>query len=543
MKIRLRLLLLLGCLLAVFAVAAAVLHESHRREAATISADIARQRTNLLDRLLVLTGQSLESFASDYALWDDMAWFVESGDREWAKFNLADSLSDFDAQAAWVFRPDGSLAYRAGEPAVAGAPELPFAQAGFIESLRRKRELHFFVDSSAGFLEIRVSPIYKVDDGDQTPPRGWLVAARIWDDAHLKVLSDTLQSEVSFNRSEAGGPARINLERVLSDWTGQPLRTLHVSYESLAMARLLEGNEDEILVLLFLGVGMMFVTTVGLSRWIVRPLNQLGRSLETGGSESLASLRSQPSEFGHLARLVEQSFSHRRALENEVRERSRLAESLQETGAQLRESIELRNRLARDLHDGVIQSIYAAGLGLEGVRSTLETDPAGAAQRLASCQAVLNDTIRNVRAYINGLEADSGAHRPFQHTVATLLATIQAVQPGNIVTSIDENVARRISPAQELQILHLLRESISNALRHADPSAIRVTLEAAPDQAARLTVADDGCGFDPARPGGSGRGLVNLGIRAREMGGTLEIDSSPGKGTRIILRFNPTYPP
>jgi signal transduction histidine kinase len=318
---------------------------------------------------------------------------------------------------------------------------------------------------------------------------------------------------------------------------------MHVTYESLAVARLLEGNEDEILVLIFLGAGMMLVTTLGISFWVIKPLSQLSRGLETGAIDPLQPLRNNPNEFGHLARLVEQSFSQRSALEHEVRERSRLAESLQETSGQLRESIELRNRLARDLHDSVIQSIYAAGLGLEGVRSLVHTDPAAAVQRLVASQAALNDTIRNVRAFINGLEAEAGEHRPFQQTVATLVATMKAIQPGHITVSIDESIARRINPAQELQLLHVLRESISNALRHADPGDIRVSLAADAGPGAVLTVADNGCGFDPAAPGGSGRGLVNLGIRAREMAGSLEIDSAPGKGTRITLRFNPTYPP
>jgi signal transduction histidine kinase len=406
--------------------------------------------------------------------------------------------------------------------------------------------MHFFLESPAGLMEVRTAPIQPSDDIARTSPaRGWLVVARLWGDSHVRTLAEALQSEVDFTPlpEQPDKRATIHLQRDLTDWAGRPVRTLHVSYQSLALERLLEGNVDETAVLFLFGLVMLTVTGLGLSRWVLTPLQKLGQSLESGRPEPLQPLHREPSEFGHLARLVEQSFSQRAALEHEVRERSRMAEALQEAGTRLRESIELRNRLARDLHDGVIQSIYAAGLGLEGVRSVLSSDPAAADRRLAASQAALNDTIRDVRTFINGLESETAPTRPFRHTLDTLIATMQSIQPGNITLTVDENLARRISPAQEMQVLQILRESISNALRHAAPSSIHLSLQADATEQAVLSIADDGCGFDPAAQTGRGHGLVNLGIRAREMGGTLEIDSQPGKGTRITLRFHPTYPP
>lgn len=546
MKIRLRLLLLLGCLLAVFAAATWVLQSAHRREAQSIRADIERQRGGLLDRLLVLTGQSLRSFANDYSLWDEMVMFVDTGDRTWARINIDASLTNFGAQAAWVLRPDGSEVARAGELDAATLAAMPLGQPAFLESLRRGKILHFYLESPAGLLEFRTAPIQPSDDVARTSPaRGWLVVARLWNEAHLRTLAEAIQSKVNFEpqAEQPANHATVHLQRDLVDWTGRRVRTLHVEYRSLALERLLEGNEDETAVLFFFGLVMITVTGLGLSRWVLVPLHQLGQSLESGRPEPLLPLCRTQNEFGHLARLVEQSFSQRKALEHEVRERSRMAGALQETGTQLRESIELRSRLARDLHDGVIQSIYAAGLGLEGVRSVLQSDPATADRRLAACQSALNDTIRDVRTFINGLETETAPMRPFRHTLDTLIATMQSIQPGNITLTLDENLARRISPAQEVQILQLLRESISNALRHAAPSSIHLSLQIEDGDLAVLSVTDDGGGFDPAARTGRGHGLVNLGIRAREIGGSLQIESAPGKGTRITLRFHPTYPP
>ncbi len=546
MKIRLRLLLLLGCLLVLFAAATWVLQDAHRREAESIRASVEKQRSGLLDRVIALTGQSLRGFASDYAPWDEMVHFVRTADHAWAKINLDASLPNFGIQAAWVLRPDGGEVYRTGMLDPASLAVMPLGQPAFVETLRREKTMHFYLESPAGLLEVRTAPIQPSDDLTRTSPaRGWLVVARLWGDTHVRTLAEALQSEVDFapRAEQPDNRATVHLQRDLPDWTGRRVRTLHVQYQSLALERLLEGNQDETAVLFLFGLVMIVVTGLGLSRWVLTPLHQLGQSLESGRPEPLQPLQREPNEFGHLARLVEQSFSQRTALEHEVRERSRMAAALQEAGTRLRESIELRNRLARDLHDGVIQSIYAAGLGLEGVRSVLASDPAAADRRLAASQAALNDTIRDVRTFINGLESETAPTRPFRHTLDTLIATMQSIQPGNITLAVDEDLARRISPAQEMQVLQILRESISNALRHAAPSSIHLSLQADTENRAVLSIADDGCGFDPAVQTGRGHGLVNLGIRAREMGGALQIDSTPGKGTRITLTFHPTYPP
>ncbi len=543
MKIRLRLIVLLGTLLAVFALAIGILGESHRLEVSSIRRSLGQQRTNLVDRMLVLTSQSLRGYANDYSLWDEMLQFVRTKDPTWAQINIGASIGNFGVQTVWILDRDGKLVYRSGDPAEA-PPYVPFQQPEFLERLRRERLMNFYLDAAGSLLEVCTAPIQPSNDvGRTSEPAGWLIASRAWNDRHLETLADALQCRVAFSPQPQHGEAVVSLQRTLADWQGRPLRTLYVDYESIALARLLEGNRDEFYVLIFLGAGMIVVTAFALSRWIVTPLQKLGESLERNDASPLSSIRQQPNEFGHLARLVDQSFKQRTALENEIRERSRLAESLQETSGQLRESIELRNRLARDLHDGVIQAIYAAGIGLEGVRTVLRGNPDEADRRLAASQQALNSTIRDVRAFINGLESETVQSRPFAQTLATLVATMQAVQPGNIRFDVDEAVARRISSNQEMQLLHILRESLSNALRHADHSTITLTLRAGRADEAVLAITDDGCGFEPAAAAGHGRGLINLGIRARELGGTLEIDSAPGKGTRIALHFLPTYPP
>ncbi|MBI3874491.1 MAG: sensor histidine kinase, partial [Verrucomicrobia bacterium] len=334
------------------------------------------------------------------------------------------------------------------------------------------------------------------------------------------------------------------LERVLAGWDGQPLRRLHMLYHPEPLARLLADHDYDTVLFYGFGLAMIAFTFAGVSRWMIRPLGWLGQALKTGRAEPITRLRAQKNEFGPLADLVESSFRQRAALEHEVEERKNAEAALRRSTASLRNSMELRSRLARDLHDGVIQSIYAAGLGLESVRAALRShDDASAEQRLSASQASLNRTIHEVRTFINGLEPEDARHPSLADSLGTLAATMQTLHPIKIDLELDPDIARSLSDLHQLHILQVVREAISNALRHGQASRIGVQLRPAAGYHSELLVTDDGNGFNPGERQGSGLGLENLATRAREMKAELQIESSPGKGTRLTLRFPSTNHP
>src|SRR5688572_5585726 len=174
MRILARLLILLGSLLAIFVAAATLLELSQRREAEVVRASVQVERRDLLERLVRLRGQSLYEFARDYSLWDDMVNFLRSGDRAWAAVNIDASLPNFDAQAAWVLRSDGTVHYSVTAP---NQPELAALlphEPAFLDKLRTEPEQHFFVRSTTGMVEIRTAPILPSNDVQRRQtPRGW----------------------------------------------------------------------------------------------------------------------------------------------------------------------------------------------------------------------------------------------------------------------------------------------------------------------------------------------------------------------------------
>jgi signal transduction histidine kinase len=202
---------------------------------------------------------------------------------------------------------------------------------------------------------------------------------------------------------------------------------------------------------------------------------------------------------------------------------------------QLRRSIEERERIGRDLHDDIIQSIYAVGLNLEDCRRIVRQSPEKSEARLASAIETLNSAMRNVRGFLAGLEPKVLNGREFK-TALKSLALTSGDGPTQFQLEVDPSAANRLSPAQATQMLHIAKEAMSNSLRHARASTLAVSLRPA-GTGVRLEVVDNGEGFNPEALHARGHGLRNMTSRAREIGADLQIVSAVGQGCRILVNL------
>ncbi|MFI6867537.1 GAF domain-containing protein [Nocardia sp. NPDC050406] len=188
-----------------------------------------------------------------------------------------------------------------------------------------------------------------------------------------------------------------------------------------------------------------------------------------------------------------------------------------------------RDRIARDLHDTVIQRIYAAGLTLEGA---LRRNPSPeVAERVERAVRALDDTMQDIRATIFSLQTPHGENG--LHSGITELVTTAARHLGFTPVLRQEGPIDSVPPEVSVQALAVVRESLSNVVRHADATRIdvRVGVE---DGELRITVADNGIGLgDAPRTGG----LRNIAERAAALGGVLELGHGlDGRGTRLLWR-------
>jgi len=196
--------------------------------------------------------------------------------------------------------------------------------------------------------------------------------------------------------------------------------------------------------------------------------------------------------------------------------------------------LEDRERIARDLHDTVIQRLFATGLALEASARMADRAAPELAERIAASVTDLDETIRHIRTVIFGLERSKAARRGLRDAV--LQVTLEASGPLGFEPRVtfDGPVDSTVSPRVADELVATLREALSNVARHAAANSVYVTVAAEPTGIA-LTVRDDGKGFDPGRRE-AGRGLGNMRARAESLGGALEVESRPGAGTDLVWR-------
>ena len=192
--------------------------------------------------------------------------------------------------------------------------------------------------------------------------------------------------------------------------------------------------------------------------------------------------------------------------------------------------VEDRERIAADLHDTVIQRLFATGLALE---STMHLAPPELAARIESAVGELDDTIRQIRSAIFSLQAPRVPGRRLRDEILGL-ATESAASLGfephvRLEGPVDAAVGRDVGD----HLLAVLREALSNVVRHAGATRVDVTVAVGPDGALVATITDDGVGPGTGERSG-GQGLTNLIKRAELLGGTVDIGPAGSSGgTRV----------
>ena len=201
--------------------------------------------------------------------------------------------------------------------------------------------------------------------------------------------------------------------------------------------------------------------------------------------------------------------------------------------------IEERERIGQDLHDGIIQGLYAISLSLEDVPDLMADEPAEASSRVDRAIDGLNLAIRDIRNFILGLHSELARNGDLVAGLATLAHEFQLNSMIDIELDLEnvEATPSAVPLERRTQVLQIAREALSNAARHSRATQVRLALRSE-DRWLALRVEDNGIGFDADRAFGSGHlGLANLRGRALAMGGSLRIDSRPGDGTAIIVRL------
>jgi signal transduction histidine kinase len=196
--------------------------------------------------------------------------------------------------------------------------------------------------------------------------------------------------------------------------------------------------------------------------------------------------------------------------------------------------VEERTRLARDLHDSVVQKLFGLVLVAQSAATLLEREPAEAREHVRRLQGQAQDAIQELRSLIFQLRPAAVESEGLAAALAKHVQVLRRVHDQQI--ALRTSGEPRIRPEVDGEVFRIAQEALHNAIRHAAADQLEVTLDEE-DRRLLLTVRDDGVGFDPQAALHRSRrlGLTSMEERARGLGGSLRIDSEPGSGTTITL--------
>jgi signal transduction histidine kinase len=200
--------------------------------------------------------------------------------------------------------------------------------------------------------------------------------------------------------------------------------------------------------------------------------------------------------------------------------------------------VEERNRLARDLHDSLVQKLFGVVLAAKSASTLLERDAGDARAQVDRLGELAQDAISELRSLVFQLRPVAIETEGLAEALRKHVDVLRRVHPTTL--SLELSGTPRLRPGADDEVFRIAQEALHNALRHARAGRITVRLDEN-GEGLGLSVSDDGVGFDPSAPALRSRrlGLTSMEERARELGGRLAIESAPGAGTTVRLEMDP----
>lgn len=313
---------------------AVILHQAWtaRSLAAGRSTELAGVVRHYLDDV---DGALAQALAEDYSRWDEMVTFVEGDgrDTEWSEDEVPTALQTFRLEAVWVYSRDARPLWNCSDPVRFAEPEPPAPADELRTAFASGPMGRFWVWTSEGIMEVRWAGVVPSSDPDRvTPPVGYFLAGRLYDRAALDRVGETLngRAEIRHATPDAGGVPETGVDGddfVATDPLfgpdGRQVAVREVRIPSPQVRAALATAKRFIAIGGAMGVLLIALTAWLLARWIGSPLRALSDSLAIGDAEAIAPYLSDPAEMGDIARMVEASFEHTAALNEEIEERRR----------------------------------------------------------------------------------------------------------------------------------------------------------------------------------------------------------------------------
>jgi HD-GYP domain-containing protein (c-di-GMP phosphodiesterase class II)/sensor domain CHASE-containing protein len=349
-RIQPKLILLLSFISIIFFITLLIINSFEKNRIELLFQERAASKEQFFDKIIALNESSLSAFAYDYTFWDEMVDFVATGDKRWAKQNIDVSLATFKSDVIWIYNPDWSLVYTTHRQGIQIEKELPLPKSIYPNLLKKSPFTQFYITIPAGLLEIHGASIHPTSDQDRTTAaKGYFFVGRIWTTAYLQELANLTDSKISLIPYQTDGVlenqfdlnnGQINFYRILRGWDNRPVTRIFIHSESPVLKTFNHISNKEYLLLIGFAITLLFIMIVFLTRWVSIPIRLISRSLKLQNPDIIAPLRTDTSEFGHIAQLIYTFFAQKTELVNEIEEHKQTTENLKQSLSLLHATLE-----------------------------------------------------------------------------------------------------------------------------------------------------------------------------------------------------------
>jgi signal transduction histidine kinase/CheY-like chemotaxis protein/sensor domain CHASE-containing protein len=332
MTIRNRILLLFSATIILLGAALFLFFKSQKKQNDLMLQSSVGQQIELVNTAINVKSGQLDQILDDYTIWDDLIYYVNKPDLNWAVSNIGTSLESFKLSSISVYNLNKQLVYNFGLK-----QEEVFADSlqklGVLDTVLQNGHLRYFYDSPKGIIEITASTIHPtLDTNHSTPAKGIFVLTKKWDNTFMQELSKN--TSCSITKSEQANMQDLYkiendsliVYKVLLDEKAQESTVLQFEKSNIELSNF---NKINRFVFIFLCIFLLFLVLsffVVLYKWVRKPLNIISASLRDGDVSELSLLEKNKDEFSQVAQLIKVFYQQKVELEKENKER-RIGES------------------------------------------------------------------------------------------------------------------------------------------------------------------------------------------------------------------------
>lgn len=474
------------------------------------------EKKQSFEKIVQLYNNKLEVFARDYSVWDDMVKFIDTRDSVWVHDNVDMFLDEFSADSYWIFDAEFNVVHSNNRLGSAGIKNSPLSAEQLKKLFSDSSFCSFFIRTEKGYFKIKGASVHKTVDIDRKKlPLGYLLVGKDWNDNvlnDLSLISDTKIELYKEDRKESitedNNPNFILFP--LKTWNDSVAVYVKMSLENkLGDSRLYDIIHDETAFYIILAFGSLISVSILMFFWVNKPLNTLSESLKGNNPEILKNLVEDKTEFGALARLVEQSFTER----------------------------EKKDILLKEIHHRVKNNLQVIS-SLIGLQSRNIKD----AELLKSFN-LTRDRVKSIALIHEKLyQTEDLARINFSGYIRSIVEHLlfsYAVNNENVKVQINsENIFLDIDTALPCGLI--INELVSNSLKYAFPGNENGTIAISFTNSEGfyiLKVEDNGIGIPDEKISNV---QLSLGIRliknlALQLKGKIEIDNK--NGTTVSIKF------